>query len=111
MAREVTYCGCGREAEIGNLCQWCSDRWDSEQDSIREYAETHHLTSADERELMDKAWDRMGLGSRTVRYCDYHGSCGTVIEDGAEYCPSCTQRQQEHEREEERRRREAIDNY
>ena len=111
MAREVTYCGCGRDAEYGNLCERCSNKWDDEQSKITEYVNTHSLSYDDEQEIKKEAWDRMGLGSRTVRYCDYHGSCGTIIEDGAEYCPSCTQRQQEYEREEERRRRAAIDDY
>ena len=111
MALEEYYCGCGRQTEERGLCERCSERWEQENDRIREYVDSNNLNYDDQQKLETKSWNRMGLESRTVRYCDYHGSCGTIIEDGAEYCPSCTQRQQEHEREEERRRRAAIDDY
>jgi hypothetical protein len=111
MALEEYYCGCGRKTEDRGLCERCADRWDQEKDRIREYVESNHLDYDDQQKLETKSWNRMGLGSRIVRYCDYGGSCGNLLDDTEEYCSSCVARQERYEREEEERRARAVDDY
>lgn len=112
MAFEEYYCNCGKKIESGGICGSCSDRWEREEDRIRDYVELHNLGYDDQKELERKSWDRMNLGSRTVRYCDYRGSCGNIIESSwGDYCPSCVEKQKQYEIEEERRRRRAVDDY
>jgi hypothetical protein len=111
MAYEEYYCECGRKSESGGLCERCASKWESEQERIREYVNSNSLSYDDEKDIERKAWRRMNLGWSVARYCQYRGDCGNQIEDGAEYCPSCTEKAKEYDREEERRRRKAIDDY
>ncbi len=112
MAYEEYYCGCGRRTEDGGLCEACSSRWTREKDRIRDYTDNNNLGYDDQQQIESRSWERMDLGSRTVRYCTYRGSCGNVIEvDWEEYCPSCTERQKQDELDEERRRQSAVDDY
>lgn len=112
MADSQSFCRCGKKVDPGHygFCDSCADKWRREEERIREYVERHELSYSDQQELIQKASDRCGSGY-TIRYCTYRGSCGNVIENGADFCPSCIDRQRQYEQDEERRRRKAVDDY